>query len=149
MEYKLRHFENNNQMVASFGWIFVIVGIIALFFGSIPGAIILMVIGAFLAWLQLQGKRITVDTDAKVVKAGGDTIDISNASLVFMNEVLVSQNVNSRGSSANVKMCFYKAFIQLEDDNVLISCNRSEDRDMEAIKKIANDLQVSFQKKYN
>ncbi|WP_462251699.1 hypothetical protein [Ekhidna sp.] len=149
MKFQLRHFENNNQIVSSLGWIFIIIGVITLFVGPFPGAIIFIVVGAALVWIQLRGKRIGVDTDAKLVTSGKETFDISNASLVYMNEVRVSQNVNSRGSSANVKMYFYKAFIQNGDENVLISCNRSEKRDMEAIKKIAEALQVPFQKNYD
>lgn len=150
MKYQLRHFENNMQMVASVGWIFVILGIIMVFVDSLAltGSIILIVIGAFLIWIQLRGKRITVDTNAKEVISGKEKTPIIHPSLVYMNEVRVSQNVNSRGSSANVKMYFYKAYIQDGENAILVSCNRNDQRDMNALKKIATDLQVPFQLNY-
>lgn len=148
MIYRLRHFENNMQIVSSLGWILVIIGIITLFAGPIPAAVILILLGALLIWLQLRGKRITVDTEARVVKSGSEVISIKNPSQVFINEVRMSQTVNSRGSSTNVKMYFYKAYIQDGDNSILISCNRNDERDMEALKKIAKDLQIPFEKNY-
>ncbi len=149
MKFSLRHFENNFQIAASVGWIFVIIGIITIVAGPIPVALIFIVVGTNLIILQLRGKRIVVDTDAKTVKSGKETFDVSNTSLIFMNEVGVSQRVNSRASSANVKMYFYKAYIQSGDEKILISCNRSEKRDLESIQKIAEALQVPFQKNYD
>lgn len=137
-------------MVASVGWIFVILGIITVFVDSLAltGSVIMIVIGAFLIWIQLRGKRITVDTNTKEVISGKEKTPITNPSLVYMNEVRVSQNVNSRGSSANVKMYFYKAYIQDGDNAILISCNRDDQRDMDNIKKIAEDLKVPFQQNF-
>ncbi|MEO9871932.1 hypothetical protein [Ekhidna sp.] len=149
MIYRLRHFENNMQIVSSLGWIFIIIGVVVLFVGPIPGAIFFITIGSFLVWFQLRGKRITVDTGNKLVKSGKDIIQLVEPSIVFMNEVRVSQTVNSRGSSTNVKMYFYKAYIQDGDNRALISCNRNDQRDMEAIKKIAEDLNVPFQQNYD
>lgn len=150
MKFALRHFENNFQIISTLGWVFIIIGFITTFLElPLPGSLILIAIGAGLVWVQLRGKRIIVDTDAKTVKAGKETFDISNASSVFMNEVGVSQRVNSRVSSANVKMYFYKAFIQNGDEKVLISCNRNDKRDMESIQKIAEALQVPFTKNYD
>ncbi|MEP2951572.1 MAG: hypothetical protein ABJO91_16265 [Ekhidna sp.] len=137
------------QIVSSLGWIFIIIGVVVLFVGPIPGAIFFITIGSFLVWFQLRGKRITVDTGNKLVKSGKDIIQLVEPSIVFMNEVRVSQTVNSRGSSTNVKMYFYKAYIQDGDNRALISCNRNDQRDMEAIKKIAEDLNVPFQQNYD
>ncbi|WP_436515459.1 hypothetical protein [Ekhidna sp. To15] len=148
MIYRLRHFENNMQIVSSLGWIMVIVGVITLFVGPIPGGLIFILLGAGLIWLQLRGKRIMVDTTSRTVKSGREITSIDNPSQVFMKEVRVSQTVNSRGSSANVKMYFYKAYIQDGDNNILISCNRNDQRDMEALKRIANDLKIPFEKNY-
>ncbi|WP_420316267.1 hypothetical protein [Ekhidna sp.] len=148
MIYRLRHFENNHQIVSSLGWILVIVGIVVLFIGPIPGAIIFILIGAFLIWLQLRGKRITVDTEAKTVKAGGKTQKLSNPSLVFMKEIRMSQNINSRVNSANVKTYFYMAYIQDDTERILISCNRNDQRDLDKLKKIAGDLNIPFQLEY-
>lgn len=148
MKYHLRHFENNMQIVSSLGWVLIIVGLITLFVGPIPGAVILILLGVLLVWLQLRGKRITVDTSAKVVKSGGEIARINNPSLVFMKEVKISQRVNSRGSSTNVKMYFYKGYIQDGEESHLISCNRNDKRDMEALKQIAQDLSVPFEKNY-
>lgn len=148
MEYQLRHFENNFQIVSSLGWVFVIVGIIVLFVGPIPGAVILMSIGAFLIYIQLRGKRIKVDTDAKTVVSQGETTQLSTPSMLFIKEVRVSQNINSRVNSTNVKMYFYKAFIQDGDNFILISCNRNDNRDLDALKNIAKDLNIPFQQNY-
>ncbi len=148
MTYQLRNFENNMQMLASIGWIFAIIGVVTCFVGPIPAAIFLLLFGFLLIWIQLRGKRITVDTNEKFVKSEGEKIGLSSPSMVYMNEVRVSQNVNSRGSTANVKMYFYKAYIQDGEQNILISCNRSDKRDMEVIQKIAKDLQVPFRKNY-
>ncbi len=148
MKYQLRHFENNLQMMASVGWIFSIIGIIVFFTGPIPVAAFFLLIGILMIWLQLRGKRITIDTENRFVKSGRTSVKIVNPSMVFINEVRVSQNVNSRVNSANVKMYFYKAFIQDGENKILISCNRNENRDIEAIKKISEDLGIPFQKNY-
>ena len=148
MKYKLRHFENNLQIVSSLGWILIIIGIIIFFTGPIPAGALSLLIGFLLVWFQYRGKTITVDTEAKNVKSGGNSIEISNPSMVYMNEVKVSQNVNSRGSSANVKMYFYKAYIQDGENSILISCNRNDQRDIKAIAAIANDLGVPFKQNY-
>ncbi|MEP1032901.1 hypothetical protein [Ekhidna sp.] len=148
MTYRLRHFENNMQIVSSLGWILVIVGIITLFSGPIPAAAILMVFGAGLIWCQLRGKSITVDTKEKIIKSGNDIKAIKSPTMVYINEVQVSQNVNSRVQSANVKMYFYKAYIQDGEESHLISCNRNDTRDMEALENIAKDLQIPFEMNY-
>ncbi|WP_421764544.1 hypothetical protein [Ekhidna sp.] len=148
MIYRLRHFENNLQIVASLGWILVIVGVIALFVGPVPGAIILILLGAGLIWLQLRGKRIIVDTKNKLVKSGKSIHQLKNPTMVFINEVKLSQTVNSRVSSSHVKMYFYKAYIQDGENCILISCNRNDQRDMKTLKQIASDLRVPFEQNY-
>ncbi len=148
MKYQLRHFENNFQIVSSLGWVMIIVGIITLFIGPIPGAVVLILLGTLLIWIQIRGKRITVDTSARVIKSGGELVSINNPSSLFLKEVKVSQTVNSRVNSSNVKMYFYKAYIQDGEESHLISCNGDDKRDMESLKKIANDLQIPFEKNY-
>lgn len=148
MIYKLRHFENNFQIISSLGWGLIVLGIISFFVGPLPVSIIAIVIGALLVLLQLRGKRITVDTEKKSVIAGNETIKLINPTMVFMNEVKMSQTVSSRGSTTNVKMYFYKAFIHDGEYTIMISCNRSESRDLEKLEQIAKDLNVPFQKNF-
>ena len=148
MVYELRHFENNFQIVASLGWGLVIIGIVILFTGPIPAGFLFIIIGAILIWIQLRGKRIYVNTKTKIVKSQGETFKISDPLMIFMREIRVSQNVNSRVSTTNVKMYFYKGYLQDGESKILISCNRNEKRDMEKLKQIASDLNIPFQLNY-
>ena len=148
MKYRLRHFEDRLQIISSLGIVFVVLGIINLFIGPIPLALFFLVAGVVLVWLQNRGRRITVDTQNKTVKAGGKITSVSNPVSVYLNESRVSQNVNSRVSSAKVKMYFYKGYIQDGENRILISCNRNDERDLEAMKSIAKDLGVPFEKTY-
>lgn len=148
MVYHLRHFENNYQIVASLGWVLAIGGVIALFVTPIPVGMYLLALGFLLIWWQLRGKRIAVDTSNKTIKAAGEVHPIHHPTSVFVNEVAVSQVVNSRGSSTTVKSYFYKGYLQDGEESRLISCNRSEQRDIQQLKQIADDLRVPFQKNY-
>lgn len=148
MKYKLRHFENNWQALSSLGYVFIIIGIVNFFISPWPVAVVFLFLGIFCVWFQLRGKRILVDTDSKTVKSGGEVIQLKNPTSLYMNEVRVSQQVSSRGSSTNVKTYHYKAFIEDGDQNILISCNGNDSRDMQALRRIAEELGVPFHKNY-
>lgn len=146
MKYRLRHFENNFQIVASTGWIIVLLSVVFLFLKQQPGFLILTIIGLAMILGQSRGKRIIIDTEKRTIRKGLKTIDIKHPSELLMKEVRVSQNVNSRVSTTTVKMRFYKAYLVDGDEKVLISCNRSADRDLQKLKAIANDLGIEFSK---
>ena len=148
MIYRLRNFENNYQILASLGWIFIIIGCVTLFTGPIPGGIILILIGAFFIWFQLRGKRIKVNTKELNVKSGRELIKLQNPEMVYINEVRMGQRVNSRVNSASVKMHFYKGYIKDGEKIILISSNRKETRDWDKLKAIASDLGVEFIRNY-
>jgi len=148
MKYSLRNFENNLQMLNSTGWVLVIVSLILIATQQMPGFLIFTLIGAGMIWLQLRGKRIYVDTSAKTIKSAGKIRDIKNPSQVFMNEVKLSQRVNSRAQSTNVNMYYYKAYLQDGEEKVLLSSNRKESRDMEKLTAIAKDLGVEFHQNF-
>lgn len=148
MIYRLRYFENNFQILSSLGWILIFVGIVTVFTGPIPGGILFSGFGGLLVWLQLRGKRITVDTQSKTIKAGGKTIKLKKPTALVMREVNMSQTVNSIVNSANVKMHFYKACLLDEQKEHWISCNRKETRDLANLKRIAEELNIPFQQNY-
>lgn len=135
-------------MISSLGIVFAVLGIINLFIGPFPMAIGFLILGVLLIWLQNRGRRITVNTNNKTVRVGGKISEITNPTGVYINEVKVSQNVYSRVSSANVRMYFYKGYIQDGENRILISCNRNDERDLEAMRAIAKDLGVPFEKTY-
>lgn len=85
-----------------------------------------------------------VDTENRMIRKGRKTINIKHPTELFLKEVSVSQNVNSQVSTATIKMRFYKAYLVDGDEKILISCNRSADRDLQKLKAIANDLSLEF-----
>ena len=135
-------------MLNSVGWIFIVISLIFLVVKQAPGVLIVTALGAGMIWLQLRGKRINVDTAQKTIKSGSKTHAITSPTQIFINEVRVSQNVNSRVQSSNVKMYFYKAYLQDEDEKILLSSNRKEERDLSKLKSIADDLRVELVKNY-
>ncbi len=148
MKYQLRNFENNLQTVSSIGWVFIILSLIMLVAKQQPGYLIVTIFGTILVLLQLRGKRIAVDTEEKTITSSGNTHIIKSPNQIFINRVKVSQNVNSRAQSANVKTYFYKGFLQDGDEKVLLSSNRSEDRDMAKLKAIADEFRIELVKNY-
>ncbi|NQZ76280.1 MAG: hypothetical protein HRT61_09230 [Ekhidna sp.] len=149
MEYRLRHFENNWQIISSLGYLLIVLGIVNFFISPWAVGVVFLALGIFCVWFQLRGKRITVDTKDKTVKRGRDVIQLSNPTAIIMKEVRLSQNVNSRASTTTVKSYFYKAFIQDGDKSILISCNGNDKRDVETLNRIAEDLSIPFIRKYN
>lgn len=109
---------------------------------------IVALFGTSMIWLQLRGKRIAVDTDQKIIKSAGKTHKIENPEKIILNEVKMSQTVNARVNSTNVKMYFYKAYLLDGDEKILLSSNRKEDRDIAKLKAIADDLCVELVKNY-
>ena len=148
MKYQLRNFENNLQMVSSLGWIFIIISLIFLAIRQNPALLLVTVFGVAMVWIQMRGKRIAVDTKAKTIRSAGKTYQIRNPAQLFINEVRVRQNVNSRAQSANIKTYFYKAYLMDGGEKILLSSNRNDTRDMEALQSIANDLGVELVKNY-
>lgn len=144
MKYTLRNYENNFQIVASLGWLLVIMSVALLFIKGQPAVLVLGAVGGLLIWWQLRGKRVTVDTGSKTIKAGLKTIALNGPRQVLLKKIKVSQNLNSRGSTANVKSEFYVAFILDGDDRHQISSNRKPERDMDKLKQIADDLKVEL-----
>lgn len=149
MKYKLRHFENNYQIVSSLGWTLVILGAIFCFVGPFPIGLFFFGVGLLLIWFQLRGKRILVDTENKTVKGLGKEITLKNPQRIYLKEVRMRQNINSRTSSSSVKLYFYKAYIQDGNESILISCNRKASRDLDSLKQIATDLSVPFEQHYS
>ena len=148
MKYQLRNFQNNFQILNSVGWIFVIVSIVFIVVKQNLGYLIFGVFGAAMIWLQLKGKIVSVDTSKKIIKSGGKTHQILSPVQLYMNEVKVSQNVNSRAQTANIKTFFYKAYLQDGNESILLSSNRKETRDLERLKAIAKDLNIEFSQNY-
>ncbi|MEM7549510.1 MAG: hypothetical protein AAF363_07545 [Bacteroidota bacterium] len=148
MTYKLRVFNNNFQIINSLGWVLIIMSLIFLLIKGMPGVLIFAVVGGALIWLQLHGKRTIVDTSEKIVKSGSKVHRVTNPSLIFMNEVRVAQNVNSRVSTTSVQSYFYKAYLHEGEEKILLSSNRKEDRDLETLKSISKDLGIPFVKNY-
>ena len=108
------------------------------------GFLMLALLGAGMIWAQLRGKRVKVDTENRTVRSSGKVYALRNPEKIFMNKIRVSQNVNSRAQSANVKTYFYLAYLQDGDEKILLSSNRKEERDLDALKSIASDLDVDF-----
>ena len=148
MKYRLRNFENNFQIINSLGWVFVILSVILIFVKQSPGFLIFGLLGGLLIWIQLRGKRIVVDTIAKTVKSSNKTHNIQNPIEVYINEVKVSQTVNSRSQSSNVRIFFYKAYILDGKNRILLSSNRNEQRDLAKLGAIAKELGVELVKNY-
>ena len=148
MKYRLRNFENNFQMLNSMGWIFIGVSLVFLMIKQNPAMLIVTVFGAGMIWLQLKGKRIHVDTDAKTVKSDEGVHTIQHPTQIFMNEVTLAQRVNSRVNSANVRTRFYKAYLQDGEEKILLSSNRREERDWKKLEAIATDLKIDLVKHY-
>ena len=148
MKHRLRHFENNFQMVASLGWIIALLSLVFLVIERMPGFLLLTLIGAIMILWQSRGKRIVVDTDKRIIKRFFKTSSIKNPSQVFIIRVRVSQNVNSRVSTTNVKTNFYKGYLMDGKDEIEISSNRKEMRDMDKLKAIASELGVPFTQNY-
>ena len=135
-------------MLNSMGWIFIIISLISVIVKGQPGILIIGLFGAGMIWLQLRGKRITVDTTKKVIKSGGKTHAIKSPHRIFMKEVKMSQTVNARVNSTNVRMYFYKAYLHDGKETILLSSNRKEDRDLEKLQAIALDLNIPLEKTY-
>ena len=135
-------------MLNSMGWIFVIIALIFTIVKQSPGFLIIAAFGAGMIWLQLRGGRIQVDMGKKVVRSGRSKHVITNPFQIFINEVRVTQNVNSRAQSMNAKTVFYKAYLLDGEDKVLLSSNRNEERDMAKLKAIADELRVELVKNY-
>jgi len=110
--------------------------------------LIIGVAGGILILLQLRGKRITVDTDKKIIKSFLSKVAIEHLTEVIVKKIKVNQRVNSRVSSSNVSMYFYKAYLKDGEQKHLISSNRKEKRDLEKLQAIANDLNIDFTKNY-
>lgn len=85
-----------------------------------------------------------VDTDNRVVKNGKKSHQLTNPIHVIVNRVRMAQTVNSRVSSSNVSMFFYKGYIQDGEEKILISSNRSEKRDMQKLIDLAQALDVDL-----
>ena len=148
MKYQLRNFENNFQMVSSLGWIFILVSIIFIVTKGMIGFLLFTAVGVLLVWWQQRGGRISVDTAAKTIKNGSLAHSIKQPTKVFMNKQRYSQNVNSRVSSTNVKSYFYKAYLEDGEEKVLLSSNKSEERDLQKLQAIAMDLNIPFERNY-
>ena len=148
MKYRLRNFENNFQIINSLGWVFVILSVILIFVKQSPGFLIFGLLGGMLIWIQLRGKRIVVDTIAKTVKSSNKTHNIQNPIEVYVTEAKVSQTVNSRSQSSNVRTFFYKAYLLNAEDRILLSSNRNEQRDLAKLDAIAKELGVELVKNY-
>lgn len=148
MKYRLRNFENNLQILNSAGWVLVVVSLIGVFAKQQPGILLMTLIGAGLIWLQLRGRRIVVDTANKTVLSDGLTHSIKSADKLYINEVKVRQRVNSRAQSANISTYFYKAYMMIGEEKILISSNRKEGRDMKKLQAIAKDLNIALIKNY-
>ena len=144
MQYTLRNFSNSFQIVNSTGWIFILLSIILIVIKGSFGFLMLALLGAGMIWAQLRGKRVKVDTENRTVRSSGKVYALRNPEKIFMNKIRVSQNVNSRAQSANVKTYFYLAYLQDGDEKILLSSNRKEERDLDALKSIASDLDVDF-----
>lgn len=134
-------------MLNSMGWIFIIISLIFMIVKGKPAFLIVALFGVGLIWLQLRGKRIIVDTGERIIKAGGKTHKIKNPKKIYLKEVKMSQTVNARVSSSNVKTYFYKAYLLDGEDKILLSSNRKEERDMAKLKAIADELRVELEKK--
>ena len=89
-----------------------------------------------------------MDTAAKTIKNGSLAHSIKQPTKVFMNKQRYSQNVNSRVSSTNVKSYFYKAYLEDGEEKVLLSSNKSEERDLQKLQAIAMDLNIPFERNY-
>lgn len=148
MKYRLRNFENNLQILNSVGWVLVVVSLIVLVAKQQPGILLMTLIGAGLIWLQLRGKRIVVNTANKTVLSDGKIHSIEGVDKLYMNEVKVRQRVNSRAQSANISTYFYKAYIMVGEEKILISSNRKENRDMKKLEAIAKNLNITLIKNY-
>ena len=146
MTYKLRNFENNFQAVSSLGWIIVAMSLLLFFIKGMPGFLIFTMIGGLLIWWQLRGKRVIIDVSKRTIKKGLKTISIESPLQIIFKETSISQRVNSRVSSTTVQNYFYKAFLEMGEQKILISSNRKESRDFEKLKLIASDLGIDFVK---
>ncbi|MEM0938965.1 MAG: hypothetical protein AAF600_07965 [Bacteroidota bacterium] len=89
-----------------------------------------------------------MDTSEKIVKSGSKTYNIIKPIQIYMNKVKMSQNVNSRVSSSNIKAYFYKAYLLDGGEKILLSSNRKEDRDLEKLVSITKEFGISFIKNY-
>ncbi|MEM6737587.1 MAG: hypothetical protein AAF620_16110 [Bacteroidota bacterium] len=148
MTYTLRNFDNDFQIVNSLGWVLIVVSLVFLIIKGMPGYLIFAGIGAVLIWWQIRGKRIKVDTSEKTVKSGSKTYNIIEPIQIYMNKVMMSQNVNSRVSSSNIKAYFYKAYLLDRGAKILLSSNRKEDRDLEKLVSITQEFGITFIKNY-
>ncbi|MEM7296939.1 MAG: hypothetical protein AAF391_01600 [Bacteroidota bacterium] len=148
MKYTLRNFQNNFQAAASVGWILVIMSIVFFMLKMQRGMLTIAVVGLVLILWQQRGKRVLVDTKERIIRAGFKKIEIKDPKRIFINQVRMSQNVNSQVSRTNVKSLFYKTFLQDGEEKHLLSCNRDPERDMESLEKIAKDLAIELTKNY-
>lgn len=135
-------------MLNSMGWILIILSLIFLFVKQAPDVLIVTVFGAGIIWLQLRGKRISLNTTQRTVRSEGKMHKIKKPERIFMNKVVLSQTVNARVNSTNVRMYFYKAYLLDGEEKILISSNRKEERDMAKLKAIADELRVELVKNY-
>ena len=114
MTYSLRNFQNNLQTISSLGWVLVVISIVFTFMKG-PGALVIGAVGGILIVWQQRGKRIKVDTKSKTIRKGMKSVIISNPQKIFINRVNISQSVNSRVSTTNVKSYFYTDFYLSKD----------------------------------
>jgi len=112
------------------------------------GFILFGIVGLAMIWLQLKGKRVQVDTETRIIHFSGEKYKMDTPEKIFMNRIRISQNVNSRAQSTNVKTYFYKAYLQDGDEKILLSSNKAEGRDLEKLKAIARDLGIDFTLNY-
>lgn len=144
MNYTLRNFDNNYQAVSSLGWVISLLSLILFFVAELDGFLLFIPLGILMILWQLRGKRVHLNTESKTIRKGTQTIQLKEPTRISINQVKMSQRVNSRVSSTQARQTFYKAYLQDGDENHVISSNRKEERDMEKLKAIAKDLGVEL-----
>jgi hypothetical protein len=145
MNYRLRVFTNRLQSVSSIGWVFVIIAIVTFFNKGInPVSLTILPIGIFSILFQLRGRRVVIDTTGKKIIRGYRKENLDGIEKIVFIKSSFNQTISSRVSTSSLSESFYQALLYRQGEKQLISSNRTAQRDLEKLKKIAEELRIPF-----